>query len=233
MTADEFDPEAPEEREIGSEMVDQSTGVGSVVAHLYRGEIDREVSWRERLDSTTNWAVTVIAGIVAYSFSSGDATHSILLVTMGIGVVFLLIEARRFRQYDIYRSRVRSMQENLFANALNPAAGIEQRDWRRQLSDDYRNPTTKMSFQNALAHRLRRVYLPLVGGLVLVWIFRLNGADEPLVRAASVSGVPGWLVLGMVLVGVACLVALAYWPGSRPISEVDEDIDHGDLDRTE
>ena len=41
------DPEAPAEREIGREMVDQSTGLGSVLAHLYRGEVAREISWRE------------------------------------------------------------------------------------------------------------------------------------------------------------------------------------------
>lgn len=117
---DDFDPEEPEEREIGREMVDDSTGLGSVVAHLYRGEVERTVSWRSRLDSTTNRAVTIIAGILAYAFSSGDVAHSILLVAMLIGVVFLLIEARRFRRYDVWRSRVRSMQENLFANAWTP-----------------------------------------------------------------------------------------------------------------
>jgi len=129
--ADEFDPQAPEEREIGREMVDQSTGLGSVAAHLYRGEMDRATSWRSRMDATTNWAVTVIAGILAYAFSSDDVAHSIILAGMVIGVVFLVIEARRFRRYDIWRSRVRSLQENLFANALDPSEGVEQRDWRR------------------------------------------------------------------------------------------------------
>jgi len=92
---DEFDPEAPEEREIGREMVDRSTGLGSVIAHLYRGEVDRAVNWRTRLDSTTNWAVTVIAGILAYAFSNEDTAHSIVLVAILIGLVFLLIESRR------------------------------------------------------------------------------------------------------------------------------------------
>ncbi len=68
-----FDPEAPEQREIGREMVDQSTGLGSVVAHLYRGEMDRAVNWRQRLDQTTNWAVTIIAGILAYAFSNSPS----------------------------------------------------------------------------------------------------------------------------------------------------------------
>jgi uncharacterized membrane protein len=49
----DFDPTAPDEREIGREMVDQSTGLGSVMAHFYRGEMDRETTWRQRLDQTT------------------------------------------------------------------------------------------------------------------------------------------------------------------------------------
>lgn len=93
-----FDPEAPEERGIGREMVDQSVGLGSVVAHMYRGEMAREVSWRDRIDSTNNWAVTNIAAILAYAFSSEEVAQAIILVAMLIGVVFLLIEGRRFQQ---------------------------------------------------------------------------------------------------------------------------------------
>ena len=231
MTRDDgFDPDAPEQSEIGREMVDDSTGLGSVVAHLYRGEVDRTVSWRERLDSTTNWAVTVISGILAYAFSSDDVAHSILLAGMLIGVVFLVIESRRFRRYNIWRSRVRSMQENLFANALDPSGGVEQRDWRRRLSEDYRHPDVKMPSRKALAHRLRRVYLPLLCGLLLVWLFRLAGADESLVQAASVSGTPGWVVFGSVLVGYVCLFAVAFWPDAEALTETGEGIDFGDLD---
>ena len=226
-----FDPEDPEEKEIGREMVDQSTGLGSVAAHLYRGEVERAVSWRSRLDSTTNWAVTIIAGILAYAFSSGDVSHAILLVTVFIGIVFLFVEAQRFRRYDIWRSRVRSLQENLFANALDPSAGVEQRDWRRQLSDDYRQPRTKMPYREALSHRLRRVYLPLITGLVLLWLFRVSGADGPLLEAAAVESAPGWLVLAVVLGTWLGLAAVAVWPALAGTAETDPGVDHGDLER--
>ncbi len=227
---DDFDPEAPEESEIGREMVDQSTGLGSIVAHLYRGEVDRAVNWRARLDSTTNWAVTIIAGILAYAFSNPDVSHSIILVAIGIGAVFLLIEARRFRRYDVWRSRVRSMQENLFANALDPSMGIEQRDWRRQLSEDYRNPEVKLPLRRALAHRLRRVYLPLLCGLALVWFLRLSGAGEPLLSAARVAGAPGWVVVLAVLAMYLVLFVAALWPGAGVSTETGKTGDRGDLD---
>ncbi len=228
--SDEVDPTTPEASEIGRDMVDDSSGLGSVVAHLYRGEVDRTVNWRNRLDSTTNWAVTIIGAILAYAFSSDEVAHSIILVAMAIGVVFLLIEARRFQRYDIWRSRVRSMQENLFADALDPSEGVEQRDWRRQLSEDYRNPATKMPIHYALAHRLRRVYLPLLIGLLLVWLFRLHGADGPLVAAASVSGTPGWVVFAAVGVAYAALLTLALVPDAAAPTETGGDVDRGDLE---
>jgi len=224
--SEEFDPEAPEQ----SETVDQRTDLGSVVTHLYRGEVDRAVNWRARLDSTTNWAVTIIAGILAYTFSNPEVAHAIILVAIGIGVVFLLIESRRFRRYDIWRSRVRSMQENLFANALDPSMGTEQRDWRRRLSEDYRNPEVKLSFRRALAHRLRRVYLPLLCGLGVVWLFRLSGAEGPLPRAARVASTPGWVVVAAVAAGYLLLFAAALWPDAGLSTETGDTGDRGELD---
>jgi len=228
MASDQDDPSrAPD---VGREMVDQGGGIGTVAAHLYRGEVDRAVNWRTRLDSTTNWAVTIIAGILAYAFSNSQVSHAIVLVGMLIAVVFVFVEARRFQRYDIWRSRVRTLQENLFAAALDPPEGVEQRDWRARLSEDYRSPAVKMPLQNALAHRLRRVYLPLVTGLVLVWSVRLSGADEPLLQAASVASVPGPLVVGTVLVSYAVLFVVAVWPDPETATETGSDSDLDDLD---
>ncbi|GAB3686295.1 DUF2270 domain-containing protein [Salinarchaeum chitinilyticum] len=227
--SDDFDPEAGDARESGRASLEGDDGLGSTITHLYRAEVDRETSWRQRMDSSTNWAVTVIAGILAYSFSSDQVSHSILLVGIGIGVVFLLIEARRFQRYDVWRSRVRSMQQNFFANALDPSRGVEHRDWRRQLSEDYRNPAAGISLRGALAHRLRRVYLPLLTGILLVWVLRLGGADEPIVRAAAIGDVPGWAVIAGVAIWYACFVVLAFWPGTGEVSETDADVDRGDL----
>lgn len=61
---DTFDPTSSERREIGREIVDESGELGSAMAHLYRGEMDRMTTWRQRLDQTTYWAVTVMAAIL-------------------------------------------------------------------------------------------------------------------------------------------------------------------------
>nr|WP_227376337.1 DUF2270 domain-containing protein [Haladaptatus halobius] len=104
--------------------------------------MDRETTWRQRPDQTTNWAVTLLAAILAYEFSSTDR-RTILLFRTVITVVFLGIETQRYRDYDVYRARIRMVQENLFANALDPLTGVEHHDWRTKLNDDFRNPTLK------------------------------------------------------------------------------------------
>lgn len=217
--------------EIGREMLAED-GVVSVVAHLYRGEVDRTVNWRSRLDSTTNWAVTIIAAILAYAFSGQDVAHSIILVAMVVGLTFLVVETRRFQRYDIWRSRVRSMQENVFATVLEPDAGPEHKDWRRTLSEDYRHPDQQIPFATALAHRLRRVYLPLLGGLLIVWLFRLSGESESFTQAASVSGLSGRIIVGGVVGVYASLVVLALWPSMSIATETSQS-DEGAVSRSD
>src|SRR6056297_534128 len=104
---DDIDPTAPEQREIGREMVDENTGLGSVMAHFYRGEMSRVTTWRQRLDETTKWTVTLMAAILTWAFSNTDNPHYILLIAIGAVATFLGIEARRYQHYDVYRTRVR------------------------------------------------------------------------------------------------------------------------------
>lgn len=215
---DDVDPTAPEQREIGREMVDQSTGLGSVMAHLYRGEMGRVTTWRQRLDQTTTWAVTVMAAILTWTFSSTDNPHYILLVGIGAVATFLGIEARRYQHYDVYRSRVRLLQGNLFANALDPSRGVEHRDWRVELSEDFRTPTKKVSMLEALATRLQRVYLALLVVMLVAWVFRVTAftpAGQTWLEAAAVAYIPGRVVVVGVAVFYLLLVVVAAWPRAR------------------
>jgi uncharacterized membrane protein len=84
-------------------MVDDSAGLGSAMAHAHRGEIDRVGTWRQRLDQTTTWAVTLLAAILTWAFSSPDNPHFIILVGVVVATIFLGIEARRYRDYDLFR----------------------------------------------------------------------------------------------------------------------------------
>lgn len=185
--------------EVGRGLLDEAMGPSSAMAHLYRGEIHRMKLWRERLDRTTNWAVIVMAAILTWAFSSPDNPHYIVLVGVAILSVFLVIEARRYRGYEIWRSRVRVMQENVFAYGLDPSAGLVDRNWRSRLSQDYRTPTLKISVEEAVAHRMRRVYLPLFTVLLAAWLVRITAfSPDPWVASAAIGLLPGWTVLAAV-----------------------------------
>ncbi|QSW99257.1 DUF2270 domain-containing protein [Haloterrigena alkaliphila] len=215
--SDEFDPTAPDQREIGREMVDDSTGLGSVMAHVYRGEIDRVGTWRQRLDETTTWAVTLMAAILTWAFSSTDNPHYILLIGIVVVTIFLGIEARRYRDYDVFRSRARVIQENLFANALDPSQGTENHDWRAELSKDYRRPTLKVSVSEAVVNRLRRVYLALLSVLVVAWVFRITafGPRQDWLTTAEIARIPGIAVVAVVGVFYVVLLGVTFWPRER------------------
>ncbi|GAB7009393.1 DUF2270 domain-containing protein [Halorubrum trueperi] len=211
------DSESAEEPELGSEMADHRTEMSSILGDAYRGELDRETTWRSRLDQTTTWGVTVVAAILTFAFSSPDNPHYIILVGILAVSLFLLIEARRYRDYDVYRSRVRLFQQNLLANALDPSAGVEHEDWRSKLSQDYRTPTLKVASWEATANRLRRIYLPLLAVLLVAWLFRITAfaPNESPLTTASIAVVPGVLVVAVIALYYVALSMIVLWPQDR------------------
>lgn len=209
----EIDPSDPEHREVGQGLLDEEMGPSGSMAHLYRGEIHRMKLWRERLDRTTNWAVIVLAAILTWAFSSVTNPHYVLLAGGAILGVFLGIEARRYRGYDIWRSRIRTLQRNVFAYGLDPSQGLEDADWRAHLSSSYRQPRLRITRLEAIAHRLRRVYLPLITVLLGTWIIRITAfADVPWPASAAIGKLPGSLVIALVLVSYGGLVVVALRP---------------------
>jgi len=212
----DFDPESPEEREIAGEAATDRSDFLSLMGHTYRGELGRMTSWRTRIDRTTNWAVVVTATLLTWAFSADSRPHYILLIGMAMVVIFLWIEVRRYRVYDIWRSRVRLLEENVFANALDPE-GAAQSNWRELLSEDFREPTIKISAFEATSRRLRRVYFPLLSVLVAAWVVRLTvfGEFTSVVAAAAVGAIPGVAVLLGVGVFYGSIVVLSFWPSGR------------------
>jgi len=191
----------------------EGESAGSALAHLYRGEIHRMKSWRERLDRTTNWAVVVMAAVLTWAFSSETNPHYIILVGMAAVSAFLVIEARRYRGYDIWRTRVRLLQENVFAVALDRDRGLADPEWREKLSIDYVRPTMKLTFEEAVAHRLRRVYLPLFLLLLVAWLVRITAfSTRAWPASAAIGRIPGLAVSS----GVAVVTLLVIFVTVRP-----------------
>ncbi|WP_188884306.1 DUF2270 domain-containing protein [Halarchaeum grantii] len=200
-------------RDVGKGLLDEEMGPSGAMAHLYRGEIHRMKYWRERLDETTNWAVIVMAAVLTWAFSSPDNPHYIVLIGIATLGVFLTVEARRYRGYDIWRSRVRTLQENVWAVGLDPETEVANPEWRERLGADYRTPTIKITAEEAIAHRLRRIYLPLFTVLLVAWLVRITAfSPESALDTAAVGVIPGTLVVAVVATFVLGALAVAFRP---------------------
>lgn len=207
------DPDA----NVGRWALDDPSSTFTMMGHFYRGEMDRMTTWRTRLDQTSYWAVTIVAAILTWAFSSPDNPHYILLIGMATATMFLVFETRRYRVYDVWRSRVRLLEEDLFATVFDPESEIVHGGWRTELSEDLRNPALKVSFVEALSRRLRRVYLGLLGILFAAWIVRITAFSprETWLAASAIGDLPGWVVAGGVGLFVVGAVILAYVPLER------------------
>ena len=82
-----------------------STEFITVMAHYHRAEIAR------------------MAAMLSVSLSKPTPHHGVLLFAMVLVLLLLVIEARRYRFFDVYRNRVRRMERNYFAQVFAPEDG--------------------------------------------------------------------------------------------------------------
>lgn len=159
----------------------------SVLTHFYRGELQRATDWRIRLDTTTNWSIISVMGLVSFVMTSQERTQVGLVVGMLLVFTFLVIEARRFRFFDIWRSRVRMLEQNFVGPVLlrHQISPIE--DWRKKVADDLIRPRYKLTWHQALRIRLVRNYYPMFALLLACWFIKLEKIyahlDHPSINA--------------------------------------------------
>jgi len=190
-----------------------STEFINVLAHYHRAEIARMAGWRDRIDRTTNWAITVVAAMLSVSLSTPTAHHGVLIFAMVLVLLLLVIEARRYRFFDVYRNRVRRLERNYYAQIFAPEDGTTN-DWIVKLGDDLRKPVFLTSTSQALSRRLRRNYCWMFLILLFAWLVKTtfirmqeSAVDAHLVtsvgewvRNAAIGPLPGWFVIAGVAV---------------------------------
>ncbi|WP_121821770.1 DUF2270 domain-containing protein [Halostella salina] len=205
-----------EDQEVAAEIADETDSLLVLLSSYYRGGVSQANNSQTRIDGTTNWAITVLAALLSVVFARPAMPAYLLLVGVVILAVFLSYEVRRYRFYDLYRARVRFVEENVFANALEPV-GAEHADWRAELSDDLRNPTFKVTTREALSRRVRRVYGHLFAVLGVAWAAKVTlfTPEARWTEAAALPGVPGVAVAGALGAFYLAVVAVAAWPGGR------------------
>ncbi|GEP05211.1 DUF2270 domain-containing protein [Methylobacterium oxalidis] len=204
--------------------VPQPRGSGEIItvlAHYHRGEIGRMAGWRDRIDRTTNWSITVIAAMLSVSLSTPTAHHGVLLFAMLLVLLLLAIEARRYRFFDVYRARVRRLERHYYAQVFAPLPGGEA-DWSRDLGESLRRPVFRISLADALARRLRRNYGWMFLILLLAWTLKITSprlqpgspageadvALDGVLAHAALGPMPGWLVIGLVAAFYAGLLTI-------------------------
>ncbi|HEY2184220.1 MAG TPA: DUF2270 domain-containing protein [Xanthobacteraceae bacterium] len=145
----------------------------TLIAHYYRAEMARMSGWRDRIDRTTNWAITVAGAMLSVSLSTSTAHHGVLLFAMILVLLLLVIESRRYRFFDVYRARVRLLERQYFARIFS-AGGESDPEWTRVLSDDLKKPVFLMSYGLAFSRRLRRNYVWMFLILLLAWLLKIS-----------------------------------------------------------
>ncbi|WP_323171063.1 DUF2270 domain-containing protein [Natrialba sp. PRR66] len=224
----------PEHEEVAAAAATDSDDFLSLVPHYYRGEVAQATNAQDRLDRTTDWAITLIAALLSIVFSSEDIPAYLLLVGLLLLAMFLFFEVRRYRFYDVWRARVRLLQENVFANAFDPA-GAEHPRWREEVGEDLRQPTFKVSFFEALSRRVRRVYALLFAVVGVAWVSKVTlfTPEAQWTEAAELPGIPGIAVAAGLAVFYAAVIAVAAWPSRRRAKGEIHGVESGDWKDTD
>lgn len=147
----------------------------SVMVHFYRAEVARSTIWRQRLDATTNWAVLTSAGMMSLAFhSESSSSHLLLLLSNFIILAYLSIEARRYRYFEVYRARVRMLEENFLTPIITRDLESPMCDWRTAVAQDLDRPKYKTTLLQALGFRLRRNYVFIFIIMLGAWLVKLG-----------------------------------------------------------
>ncbi len=214
----------------------------TAMIHLYRAEITRANTWRTRLDTTTNWAVGTTGAALTFSFSSPQNPHFVLLLTFILMLVFLNIEARRYRHYTLWHHRVRLIETGFFARTVTPPYHPPA-EWGAALHETLTTPVFPISRAEAIGHRYRRNYIWMSSLLLVSWLLKLSYHPSPVMswrelyaRATIVGAIPGEWVIAIVsaiyvgLLVLSLVTARSYyqqmphrkarlWPRGKPETE--------------
>lgn len=147
------------------------------MVQLLRGELGRSDLWRTRLDTTTNWSLTVSAAVLSVSFADTRMPHGVLLVGLWMVISFLMIEARRYRYYDLWIHRVRLLEDGYFAPMIRGEP--QDPDAMREFAHSLARPQLRLTLASAVGTRINRTYGPMLAVLVLTWFVKVYRHPKP------------------------------------------------------
>lgn len=185
------------------------------IAHLYRGEVYRSTIWRTRLDTTTNWSVVSLGAALSLSFSSPEASALPLLLVGLLIFTLMLLEARRYRYFNVWRARARYMEVHFYAPLLEDGDLHIEEDWTKVLAKDYWRPDYHVTLLTAMGRRIRRNYLWILTVQMVAFIGKLvihptsATSLHEVIRRADTGPIPGEVIIGIGVIYLGTFLAIA------------------------
>lgn len=205
----------------------KTTEFVTAMVHFFRAEVSRANVWRQRLDTTTNWAVVATGATLSIAFSQPDIHHGIIILNTLLVMWFLLIEARRYRYYELWSYRVRLMETDFYAAMLVPPFHPSP-EWAESLAENLLTPSFPISMWEAFGRRLRRNYFWIFIILYASWVAKIwlfptpAGNFAEFIERGAVGPVSGeiMIALGVLLYLTLAGIAIATVTMTRATGEI-------------
>jgi len=202
----------------------------TAMSHFYRGEMGRIMSWRMRLDPTTNWAITSTSTIFTVAFSIESVPHIIFFFNIAIVSIMLWIEARRYRFYDAFRARVRMLEAHFLVPIVAQNTTLLQGEWQKLVCEDLIMPSFKISAFEAVGRRLKRNYVFIFMIILVAWVTKIFlhartpiTSFESFYHALAVgTSIPSWLVATFFVGTFASVIGTTIYIGRKTTGEISE-----------
>src|ERR1700730_12792218 len=204
-------------------------GYVNAMSHFYRGEMGRIMVWRQRLDITTNWAITSSTAIITIAFANREVPHIIFFFNLAIVWVMLWIEARRYRFYDAFRARIRMLEAHFLVPMVMENRDLLQGEWKKLVCEDLILPCFKISKLEAVGRRLKRNYVFIFILILVAWITKLflhaNAAIDSVpsfYRALRVGHIPSWFVALIFVSTLVSVIGITIYVSKKTSGEISE-----------
>jgi uncharacterized membrane protein len=202
----------------------------TAMAHFYRGEMQRIMSWRQRLDVTTSWAITVTSTIFTVAFSVREVPHIIFFFNVAVVWALLWIEARRYRFYDAFRARVRMLEAHFLVPIVLQNTAMLQGEWQKLVCEDLLLPSFKISRFEAVGRRLKRNYAFIFVIILVAWLTKIFLHAKPPITSFQAfyeamhigESIPSWFVASLFMITLLSVIWIVIYISKYSAGEIGE-----------
>lgn len=202
----------------------------TAMSHFYRGELGRIMAWRQRLDVTTSWAITVTSTIFTVAFSVREVPHIIFFFNIIVVASLLWIEARRYRFYDAFRARIRMLEAHFLVPIVSQNTAMLQGEWQKLVCEDLLLPSFKIGRFEAIGRRLKRNYALIFVIIIVAWLTKVFLHADPAITSFGSfydamrigKSIPSWFVAGLFTFTFTVVFAIVVYISRNSSGEISE-----------